>query len=159
PSLSPNGELIAFRSERQGGGIFVMGATGESVRRVTDFGYNPAWSPGGKEIVFAAESVSDTPQSRGVHSDLWGVDMLSQQKRRLGNDDGVQPQWSPHGYRVVYWAQKNGQRKIWTIAANGSDAVPVTEDMAVNWNPVWSPDGGYIYFSSDRDGSMNIWRV
>ena len=29
-----------------------MGATGESVRRLTDFGYNPAWSPDGKEIVF-----------------------------------------------------------------------------------------------------------
>ena len=33
PAFSPDGERIAFRSERQGGGIFVMGADGESVRR------------------------------------------------------------------------------------------------------------------------------
>src|ERR1044071_3575519 len=45
PAFSPDGDQIAFRSERNGGGIFVMGATGESVRRLTDFGYNPAWSP------------------------------------------------------------------------------------------------------------------
>ena len=45
PAFSPDGERIAFRSERDGGGIFVMGSTGESVRRLTDFGYNPAWSP------------------------------------------------------------------------------------------------------------------
>jgi serine/threonine protein kinase len=47
PSFSPDGKQIAFRSEREGGGIFLMGATGESVRRLTDFGFNPAWSPDG----------------------------------------------------------------------------------------------------------------
>jgi serine/threonine protein kinase len=45
PAFSPDGEHIAFRSERDGGGLFVMGATGENVRRVTTVGYNPAWSP------------------------------------------------------------------------------------------------------------------
>ena len=59
PAFSPDGQQIAFRSERDGGGIFVMGATGESVRRLTDFGYNPAWSPDGREIVVATEGVSD----------------------------------------------------------------------------------------------------
>ena len=33
PAFSPDGQQIAFRSERDGGGIFLMGATGESVRR------------------------------------------------------------------------------------------------------------------------------
>src|SRR5882724_11930853 len=36
PAFSPDGDRIAFRSEREGGGIFVMGATGESVKRLTD---------------------------------------------------------------------------------------------------------------------------
>src|SRR5262249_43979829 len=103
--------------------------------------------------------ISDNPQARGVHSDLWVVDTLSQQKRHLSNDDGVQPQWSPHGYRVAYWAQRNGKKDVWTVAANGSDPVRVTDDLAVDWNQVWSPDGHYLYFSSDRGGSMNIWRV
>ena len=35
PAFSPDGERIAFRSSRDGGGIFVMGRTGEAVRRVT----------------------------------------------------------------------------------------------------------------------------
>src|SRR5438876_6321660 len=41
-AFSPDGERVAFRSERDGGGIFLMGATGESVKRLTNFGYNPA---------------------------------------------------------------------------------------------------------------------
>jgi hypothetical protein len=50
-AISPEGERVVFWSKRAGGGIFVMGATGENVRRLTNFGYNPSWSPDGKEIV------------------------------------------------------------------------------------------------------------
>jgi Tol biopolymer transport system component len=39
PAFSPDGTRIAFRSQRDGGGIFVMGATGESVKRVSDKGF------------------------------------------------------------------------------------------------------------------------
>ena len=36
PVFSPDGTRIAFRSSREVGGIYVMGATGEDVRRITD---------------------------------------------------------------------------------------------------------------------------
>ena len=43
PAFSPDGSQIAYRSECEGGGIFVMGATGESSRRVVDSCFNPSW--------------------------------------------------------------------------------------------------------------------
>ncbi len=49
-TFSFDGERIAFRSARQGGGLFVMGRTGEFVRRVSDVGFNPAWSPDDKDL-------------------------------------------------------------------------------------------------------------
>jgi eukaryotic-like serine/threonine-protein kinase len=164
PTFSPDGSQIAFRSEREGGGIFLMGATGESVRRLTDFGFNPAWSPDGKEIAVADESIR-SPLTRNTTSRLWAVSVATGAKRLITDRDAVQPSWSPNGHRIAYWGlpKGGGQRDIWTIpaagAAPGAAAVAVTNDPAVDWNPVWSPDGNFLYFSSDRNGTMNLWRV
>jgi Tol biopolymer transport system component/predicted Ser/Thr protein kinase len=163
PAFSPDGEHIAFRSERKGGGIFVMGATGESVRRLTDFGFNPAWSPDGKEIVFGAAMAWDPAARIALDSQLWVVNASSGEKRMLTKPavalDAVQPNWSPHGHRIAFWAVHGGQRDIWTVSSDGTHPVAVTHDAALDWSPVWSPDGRRLYFASDRAGSMNLWRV
>lgn len=159
--FSPDGESIVFRSERQGGGIFMMGRTGESVRRITDTGFNPAWSPDGTELVFATESINQNPLGRTAVSELWTAKVASGEKQRLLAGDAVQPSWSPHGYRIAYWSLLPGgaQRDVLTVPARGGPAVPVTADAAVDWSPAWSPDGRFLYFASDRGGSMNLWRV
>ena len=158
PAFSPDGETIAFRSERHGGGLFVMGATGESVRRVTSQGFDPAWSPDGKRLVFSTEPVVD-PYSRLGKSELWTAEIVSGAAERLFAGDAVQPAWSRDGKRIAYWANADGQRDLWTIAASGGAPIPVTQDAATDWSPEWSPDGRWLYFSSDRGGSMNLWRI
>ncbi|MFL6262428.1 MAG: protein kinase domain-containing protein [Thermoanaerobaculia bacterium] len=160
PAFSPDGSTIAFRSEREGGGIFLMGATGESVRRLTDTGFNPAWSPDGKEILVATEGISD-PQVRKTKSEIWRVDVATGTRRRMVEGDAVQPSWSPHGRRIAYWGIPTGSavRALWTVPAAGGQPVPVVRDEYLNWSPAWSPDGQYLYFASNRGGSMNVWRV
>ena len=71
-AFSPNGDQIAFCSDRDGGGIYLMGSTGESVRRLTKTGYNPAWSPDGKKIAYATEGIR-IAQARTTFSQLWCV--------------------------------------------------------------------------------------
>ncbi len=165
PAFSSDGERIVYRSSRDGGGIFLMGATGESARRLTDFGFNPAWSPDGKKIVFATESVVSSPTSRSsIPSRLWIIDVVSGVKTQLADVDAVQPSWSPDGKRIAYWSieregMNSGQRDVWTMNAEGGGMIPVTNDAAVDWNPVWSSDGEFVYFSSDRGGGMNLWRA
>jgi len=176
PAASPDGERIAFRSSREGGGIFVMGRTGEQVRRVTRTGFgtafNPSWSPDGTEIAFTTEDVQLTPLNWEKKSELRIVDVNTGDERQLAVNDAVQASWSPHGHRIAYvarlqQAQAVGQpggalgrvMDIWTVPAGGGEPVAVTDDRPADWCPVWSPDGGYLYFVSDRGGSMNLWRV
>jgi eukaryotic-like serine/threonine-protein kinase len=159
-SFSPNGEEIVFRSERDGGGIFLMGSTGESVKRLTNFGYNPAWSPDGTKIIFATESV-EHPYTRGTISQLWTAQIKTGETKKIFNGDAVQPSWSPNGNLIAYWGlpKGSGRRVIQIIQASGGDPIELTNDNYINWSPTWSADGKYLYFSSSRGGSMNLWRV
>lgn len=66
-TFSPNGSLVAFHESDDVGGIFVAGATGESVRRLTEIGFDPSWSPDGRQIAFTTEEIFD-PASRQAHA-------------------------------------------------------------------------------------------
>jgi serine/threonine protein kinase/Tol biopolymer transport system component/Tfp pilus assembly protein PilF len=161
PAFSPDGEGIAFRSERDGGGIYVMKANGESPARIADFGYSPSWSPDGTQILIGTEKIPQ-PSTRPTKSELWKIDLNTRQRQRISEGDALQPAFSPHQKRIAYWSRPDryGQRDhIWTIAANGGNPVAVTDGSFTELNPVWSPDGKYLYFSSNRGGSTNIWRV
>jgi len=159
PAYSPDGHDVAYAKDGQG--IFIVGATGESPRRLTDFGSNPAWSPDGRSVVFGSESVV-TPYAVNNTGQLWVVDAAGGTPRQIdphlaGNV--YQPAWSPSGQRIAFWIVSGGQRDIATMAASGGSGVRVTNDAAVDWAPTWSPDGRYIYFGSDRGGTMGIWRI
>ena len=161
PAVSPDGQRVAFRSEREGGGLFLMGATGESVVRLTQDGHDPAWSPDGEWIVYATEGVTD-PRRRSNLSEIWRIKVSDGTSVRIPvGADGVQPNWSPDGQRIAYWGLLPGSvaRVVSTVPVEGGKPVPVTDGSSIDWNPVWSPDGAYLYFVSDRNRSMTLWRV
>jgi Tol biopolymer transport system component len=142
-----------------------MGATGESVKRLTDFGFNPTWSPDAKQIAVST-STFFLPTDRPGFAEIWVVDLATGEKRAVWQGgDGVQPSWSPHGQRIAFWGLgvQGGQRDLWTVSADGSEAkggaVPVTDDPPLDFSPEWSPDGRFLYFSSDRGGTLNLWRI
>ncbi|HET7293786.1 MAG TPA: hypothetical protein VFM88_15280, partial [Vicinamibacteria bacterium] len=135
--------------------------TGESVRRVSDFGYDPGWSPDGTELVVATEAVLD-PMGRSGNSHLWAVRTSGEGKRLVSKGDAVGPRWSPDGRRIAYWGVRPAtwHRDLWTIAADGSGVpLALTDDAAVDWGSEWSPDGRRLYFSSNRGGTMNLLRL
>jgi Tol biopolymer transport system component len=160
PAISPDGRWIAFRSEREGGGIYIASVEGGPARRIADLGFNPAWSPDGRELAVATEGIVD-PAVRKARSEILRVDVATGRSRTLVKDEGVQPSWSPHGWRIAYWGLPAGsaRRALWTVSAEGGVPTKVLDDGAMNWNPVWSPDGDWLYFGSDRSGSLNLWRL
>ena len=160
PAVSPDGQRVAFRSGRDGGGLFLMGATGESVVRLSPQGYDPAWSPDGAWIAYSTEGIVD-PRRRSLDAEIWRIRIADGAREKISRQDAVQPSWSPNGQRIAFWGLRGrtSQRVVWTMPAAGGEAVPVTDGSTIDWNPVWSPDGAHLYFVSDRNRSMTLWRV
>jgi Tol biopolymer transport system component/tRNA A-37 threonylcarbamoyl transferase component Bud32 len=165
PAFSPDGRRIAYRSECAGGGIFVMGATGESTRKVTDEGFNPVWAPDGKELAIAGEKLR-SPFARTTTSPLWAVKIETGERRLVSAHDAVEPSWSPDGKRIAFWGldDATSARDLFTVDADGSQtepgaAVRLLSDPHVDWSPKWTENGRALLFASSRGGTMNLWRI
>ena len=114
PSWSPDGERIAFSSDRKGdfvnSEIYVMDADGGNLQRLTenrDWDYAPSWSPDGKRIAFSSDG--DNKQA-----DIYVMDADGGNQQKITNhprDDGS-PAWfvpafavAPAGKKFTMWGR------------------------------------------------------
>lgn len=62
---------------------------------------------------------------------------------------------SPDGSRLAF----SYQGDVWVAPAKGGRAVPITNHVEMDDNPIWSPDGQYVAFASNRSGNWDVYVV
>lgn len=123
---------------------------------VADFSA-PVVSPDGRQVAYRIERAS---VERDVHETVWYVQATegASQARRVG-EGGVALRdaagvvspapalWSSDGRRLYYRAMIDGRIDVWRAAADGSGAVPITNDAADVRDFVLEAGGGIIRYS------------
>ena len=115
PAWSPDGDRIAFESDRE---IIVINDGGSEVRQLTDNdavdGY-PAWSPDGKRITFASDRDGD--------GELFEMNADGSEVRQLTDNDALDVcgVWSPDGKHIAFTSARFGDEEIFVMKADGTD--------------------------------------
>ena len=156
PSWSPDGDRIAFVSNREKGveQIYVMDSDGRKLMRLTKEATHqqPAWSPGGEKIAYV--------RNKGGRQ-VWVMDAVGgnqTQLTQIGKNE--QPTWSPDGKRIAFVSYRHGGPAIYVMDENGNNEDQLTPVMNFTANPSWSPDGNWIAFEAlDEENSFQIYVV
>jgi Tol biopolymer transport system component len=177
PALSPQGDLLAFLSDKSDyfdiylmstfdGKILAKLVSGQKSGNLEELHWlrpGISWSPDSKFIVFAAKA--------GAEDALHIVEVKRRKIVRtlkFGLDGVFSPAWSPRGHEIAFTGMKNGQCDLHAIDLNTGRLRKITDDVFSDLEPAFSPDGGKIAFVSDRgrcletavlDSSFKIWRT
>ncbi len=151
PGFSPDGSRIAFRSERDGGGIYVVPALGGLERFLVAKGRNPRFSPDSKWIAY-------TLGGRGFGSSIHVMPAAGGDPRQLAPElrSVKEPVWSPDGKFVLFYGGGAGSFGWWLAAPDGGAARRLEISSGFSRAPGvrlgdWGAGGRLLFTASLRD--------
>lgn len=96
-----------------------------------------SWSPDGAQLAFASDFCTNNTKNTAVFT----IDLASAHEKQLtGNfSASFYPVWSPNGQQILFVSERDGNREIYVMKADGSEQVNLTNHDAEDFMPVWQP--------------------
>jgi Tol biopolymer transport system component/DNA-binding winged helix-turn-helix (wHTH) protein len=153
PAWSPDGERIAFVSNRGGPhSIWVSRRDGRGAVQIAGFGGafidNPAWSPDGALIAFDGSPEGETA--------IFTVSPEGGTPRRIthGPGDSRNPAWSRDGAWIYFESNRSGEWRLYAQPATGGTPIAVTAGPGINARE--SADGKQLLYS--KPDMRGLWQ-
>ncbi len=161
PAISPDGQYVAFLSERDVFNInlFVADATTgkvitklrssasnnhfDSIRFINSAG---TWSPDGKQLAFVTFADGDNEIA------IWELDSgsITDRIRVEGVTALSNPAWSPDGKTLAFSGMNGGISDLYLLDLKTNAVRQLTDDRFADIQPAWSPDSKTLAFTTDR---------
>jgi len=158
PAWSPDGQRIAFVSDREGSPeLFLMNPDGSDVVRLTTaVGVSwsrPSWSPDSTRLAFGCSVAPGDDDICVIRADGTGL-------VRLTDDPAwdADPAWSPDGATIAFATSRFGAGPILALMREDGSGVSRIGAGVYGRSPAWSHDGRQIAFDSYLDDvNGNSW--
>ncbi|MCC7494623.1 MAG: PD40 domain-containing protein [Fimbriimonadaceae bacterium] len=149
PAWSPDGERLAFVSDRLGGdALWLIGIDGSGLKKVADLTYEPAWSPDGRNL--AAYRI--VGQADGVY--VFSPDAPDQAKLVL--EGGRMPAWSPDGRYLAAVKSEAGGDRLYLIDLQRDSASAVSPLLTGLAWPAWAGGGSTLLYEASAGDRKSI---
>lgn len=155
PSFSPDGKNLLFAARYENDRapeVFVADADGTNMRRLSAgeyFNRDPAWSPDGERVAYAAESTAEDDggnPKEALHIVVVDADGSNLKRISEAGWHASSPRWSPDGKLLLFMQTPSGPLdnfitwRIVTMRPDGSDRVVV---LSGKTGDNVSPNGSY----------------
>ena len=149
PEISPDGAQLVFMHNSPTKDINQImttdrdGGNAGNIPGIT--GWDPTWSPDGRNILFASDK-NGTTQLYTIRTDGSKLTKITNLPAIRGRSD-----WSPDGQYIVTYSGEAWHREVYIMNADGSNVRQLTPSGGNSQGPSFSPDGKWVAFTAYFD--------
>ena len=170
PAISPDGQYVAFFSER---GLFSIdlyvanAETGTVIRRLTRSGTSAhfdavrfissagSWSPNGRRLAFVTFRKGNN-QIAVLNARTGRIE----ERYRVQRVGGINtPAWGPEGRRIAFSGNTGGVTNLYVLDIETGQVRQLTNSRYAALQPAWSPDGTRLAYMTDRGPNTDFSRL